>query len=455
MHFKHAAPKDLEYAHNRYQYEAHRHYKVLDDHLAKSRYMVGDTYTIVDMALWGWRGMAPYVLGDDVFAKYPNVKRLLDEVTARPAAARAIALKDKFTFKAEMDEEAKHIMFGHLKTKVVLPGAHYSLELVNLFNPAPFAILSGSLVIWALIAGRRRAGAVALLTMAGAGVTTQLLKPLLATQRDFPLGHCMGPEALPSGHTTAVMSFALALVIVSPARLAPARRGGRRAAHGRHGLLAADPRLALPERRGRRPARGHRWACLPTAALRLELRPSVAAGRRWPPRSLALGGRLAVALRPVGGLRLRRGEHDVRGRRAGDRGRARSCSAVASRLPQGLGRARGRIHPAREDEQQVREPVEVAHALGVDLVAAGQRAALGAAADGAADVQLGGGERAAGEHEGLQRGELGVGLVAGALEPRRLLRRSRAGARARRPRAPRCRRRRRTGRSGRAAASCA
>jgi GST-like protein len=118
VHFKHAAPKDLEYAHNRYQYEAHRHYKILDDHLAKSRYMVGDTYTIVDMALWGWIRMAPYVLGDDAFTKYPNVKRVLDEVTARPAAVRAIALKDKFTFKTEMDEEAKHIMFGHLKTKV-------------------------------------------------------------------------------------------------------------------------------------------------------------------------------------------------------------------------------------------------------------------------------------------------------------------------------------------------
>jgi GST-like protein len=118
VHFRHVAPKDLDYAHNRYQYEAHRHYKILDDHLAKSRYMIGDTYTIVDMALWGWIRMAPYVLGDDVFAKYPNVKRLLDEVTARPAAARAIALKDKFTFKTEMDEEARHIMFGHLKTKV-------------------------------------------------------------------------------------------------------------------------------------------------------------------------------------------------------------------------------------------------------------------------------------------------------------------------------------------------
>ena len=45
------------------------------------------------------------------------MKRLLDEVSARPAAARAIALKDKFTFKTEMDDEASNIMFGHLKTK--------------------------------------------------------------------------------------------------------------------------------------------------------------------------------------------------------------------------------------------------------------------------------------------------------------------------------------------------
>jgi GST-like protein len=57
------------------------------------------------------------VLGEEAYAKYGNVKRLVDEVSARPAAARAIALKDKFTFKTDMDDEAKHIMFGHLKTK--------------------------------------------------------------------------------------------------------------------------------------------------------------------------------------------------------------------------------------------------------------------------------------------------------------------------------------------------
>src|SRR6201993_2788410 len=98
VHFKTAAPKDNDYAAN--------------------RYMVGDTYTIVDMALWGWARLAPFVLGEEGAAKYPNVKRLVDEISARPAAPRAIALNDKFSFKTEMDEEARSYMFGHLKTKV-------------------------------------------------------------------------------------------------------------------------------------------------------------------------------------------------------------------------------------------------------------------------------------------------------------------------------------------------
>ena len=118
VHFKHFAPKELEYANNRYQYEANRHYKILNDHLGRSRYMVGDTYTIVDMALWGWARMAAFVMNEEAAAKYPNVKRLVDEISARSAAAKAIALKDNFKFKAEMDDEAHSNMFRHLKVKV-------------------------------------------------------------------------------------------------------------------------------------------------------------------------------------------------------------------------------------------------------------------------------------------------------------------------------------------------
>ena len=117
VHFKHFAPEKVDYAHNRYQFEAQRHYGILNDHLAKRRYMVGDTYTIVDMDVWGWARMIPFVLGEGAFANYPNVKRLVDEISARPAAAKAIALKDSFKFKAEMDDEARRNMFKHLAVK--------------------------------------------------------------------------------------------------------------------------------------------------------------------------------------------------------------------------------------------------------------------------------------------------------------------------------------------------
>jgi len=118
VHFKHFAPKDTDYAVNRYAYEANRHYKILDDHLAGKKYMVGDTYTIVDMALWGWARLIPNALGEGYWAKFLNLKRLVDEISARPAAARANAIKDKHKFKTEFDDEAKKAMFGHMSVKV-------------------------------------------------------------------------------------------------------------------------------------------------------------------------------------------------------------------------------------------------------------------------------------------------------------------------------------------------
>ncbi|WP_158817072.1 glutathione S-transferase family protein [Methylocapsa sp. S129] len=114
VHFKHFAPEKVLYAHKRYQYEAHRHFSVLNDRLADRPYIVGDVYTIVDMDVWGWARMIPFVLGDDAWSKYPHLKRLFDEIDARPAAARAKTLKDRHPFKPEMDDEARSHMFKHL-----------------------------------------------------------------------------------------------------------------------------------------------------------------------------------------------------------------------------------------------------------------------------------------------------------------------------------------------------
>jgi GST-like protein len=117
VHFRQYAPEKNEYAINRYMYEAKRHYGILDARLAKQRYVLDDAYTIVDMAVWGWARLIPVALGEEYWPKLPNLKRMVDEISARPAAQRALALRDKHKFKTEMDDEARRALFRHMTEK--------------------------------------------------------------------------------------------------------------------------------------------------------------------------------------------------------------------------------------------------------------------------------------------------------------------------------------------------
>lgn len=111
VHFQHHAPEPLPYARNRYLKEVERHYRVLDARLAQTKYLAGDEYSIADMALWGWANFAGYILGEEGLNDYPNVKRVVEEVGARPAAVRATALKEKLTLKADFDEQTRRALF--------------------------------------------------------------------------------------------------------------------------------------------------------------------------------------------------------------------------------------------------------------------------------------------------------------------------------------------------------
>ena len=117
VHFRHFAPEKVPYADTRYQYEADRHYGILDARLADRPYVTGDAYTVVDMAVWGWGRMVPFILGDDAWGRYPNLKRLMDEISSRPAAAKVEELRTKFAsaFKPQMDDEARAVMFKHIR----------------------------------------------------------------------------------------------------------------------------------------------------------------------------------------------------------------------------------------------------------------------------------------------------------------------------------------------------
>ena len=99
-----------------------------------------------------------------------------------------------------------------------------SQRFVHLGDPVPFALLGVALAALALARGRPR---VALLVVALLGLTSvssQLLKALLAYPRaEGQIAEAnVAPAAFPSGHATAAMTLAIALVVVMPARLRPA-----------------------------------------------------------------------------------------------------------------------------------------------------------------------------------------------------------------------------------------
>jgi GST-like protein len=113
VHFQLTAPEKIPYATNRYRREAERHYQVLDRHLDGRDYIVDESYSIVDMAAWGWIDRAPRVMAghEAPLEPFPNLRRWFQGIDSRPAAARARAVGKDHTFKREMDDDARRALF--------------------------------------------------------------------------------------------------------------------------------------------------------------------------------------------------------------------------------------------------------------------------------------------------------------------------------------------------------
>lgn len=112
VHFQTAGAADGgDYAKRRYKFEAHRHYEVLDAHLAGREFIVGSEYTIADIAAWGWVDRNVRVLGEGEIDKYPNVKAWFDRVNTRPAVERARNVGKELEFKSDFDQETAQAMF--------------------------------------------------------------------------------------------------------------------------------------------------------------------------------------------------------------------------------------------------------------------------------------------------------------------------------------------------------
>ena len=92
-HFYAYAPEKLEYPINRFAMEVKRQLDVLDRNLADREYMIGDEYTIADMAIYPWYGALALGLlyggGEFLEVKsYENVLRWTEKVGERVPVQR-------------------------------------------------------------------------------------------------------------------------------------------------------------------------------------------------------------------------------------------------------------------------------------------------------------------------------------------------------------------------------
>ena len=85
-HFSNYATDKIPYAMDRYRNEVNRLYGVMDRRLADRPFLAGD-YSIADMASYPWAAL--HERQHQKIADFPNLKKWLDVIAARPATVRA------------------------------------------------------------------------------------------------------------------------------------------------------------------------------------------------------------------------------------------------------------------------------------------------------------------------------------------------------------------------------
>ena len=114
-HFKHYARETLPYAIKRYEDEVNRLYGVMNQQLSENEFLAGK-YSIADMACVGWVNLWRRQ-GQDI-EEFPNLKRWLEAVKARPAVERGMALGLELRKSVDMkDPKVQAVLFGQRARK--------------------------------------------------------------------------------------------------------------------------------------------------------------------------------------------------------------------------------------------------------------------------------------------------------------------------------------------------
>ena len=121
-HFYSYAPMKIEYCIDRFTMEVKRQFDVLDRHLAENRYMVGDEYTIADMAIWPWYGgvisNVVYEAADFLEAHtYEHLNRWTNEIGEREAVKRGKMVNRSWGELSSQLRERHHASDFELRTQ--------------------------------------------------------------------------------------------------------------------------------------------------------------------------------------------------------------------------------------------------------------------------------------------------------------------------------------------------
>jgi GSH-dependent disulfide-bond oxidoreductase len=124
-HFYAYAPIKIEYAIDRYAMEVKRQLDLLDQRLADNQYIVGDEYTIADMAILPWYGAvvknAVYNAAEFLEAdSYTNLARWTNELNARETVQRGMMVNRPFGDKSKQLWERHDSSDFELRTQDIL-----------------------------------------------------------------------------------------------------------------------------------------------------------------------------------------------------------------------------------------------------------------------------------------------------------------------------------------------
>jgi GST-like protein len=108
-HFRLYAPEKIPYAIERYTNEAQRLYAVMNRQLACTTYIAGAEYSIADIAIFPW--LRSWKNQGIDWNDYPHLRGWFDEIGARPAVQRGVAVLAQQR-KPLTDDRAREVLFG-------------------------------------------------------------------------------------------------------------------------------------------------------------------------------------------------------------------------------------------------------------------------------------------------------------------------------------------------------